>query len=117
MHKTSYPATHAQLKNFYGPLLAAVSATKSAYDALVAQHSPDATRGGFQAAVRTCAAEDGLQAACIRLFVQAARARGRSPLYTLALLAGAMCAAVDCSRALCACPLTCQSLTPPAGLC
>ena len=60
-HYTIHPVLHAcfppptrfaQLKNFYGPLLAAVSATKSAYDALIAQHSPDGTRAGFQKAVR-----------------------------------------------------------------
>jgi hypothetical protein len=49
-HHNAAPAAF-QLRYFYGPLLAAVSATGSAYDALVAQHSPDGTRRGFQAAV------------------------------------------------------------------
>eukprot|EP00877_Chromochloris_zofingiensis_P001300 jgi/Chrzof1/11170/Cz05g26150.t1 len=40
-----------QLKDFYGPLLACVTATKSSYDAMVQQHSPDGTILGFQRAV------------------------------------------------------------------
>ncbi|GAX73465.1 hypothetical protein CEUSTIGMA_g917.t1 [Chlamydomonas eustigma] len=40
-----------QLREFYGPLLACVTATKSAYNAMVKQHSPDATRSGFQKAL------------------------------------------------------------------
>lgn len=49
--KARIDRVNGQLKNFYGPLLAAVSATKSAYDALVAQHSPDSTSQGFQKAI------------------------------------------------------------------
>jgi hypothetical protein len=41
-----------QLREFYGPLLASVTATKSAYDAMVRQHSADGSARGFQAAVR-----------------------------------------------------------------
>ena len=36
-----------QLRMFYGPLLALCAATKSAYDAMVRQHSSDGTLGSF----------------------------------------------------------------------
>jgi hypothetical protein len=49
--KARIERVNAQLRNFYGPLLAAVSATKSAYDALITQHSPDGSQGAFQDAV------------------------------------------------------------------
>lgn len=39
------------MREFYGPLLSCVSASKSAYDAMVRQHSPDGTVAGFQRAV------------------------------------------------------------------
>ena len=42
-----------QLREFYGPLLSCVSASKSSYDAMVRQHSPDGTVAGFQRAVLT----------------------------------------------------------------
>jgi len=40
-----------QLREFYGPLLSCVSASKSSYDAMVRQHSPDGTVAGFQRAI------------------------------------------------------------------
>lgn len=40
-----------QLRLFYGPLLASVTATKSAYEAMAKQHSPDGTMAGFQQAI------------------------------------------------------------------
>jgi hypothetical protein len=41
-----------QLRDLYGPLLACVTATQTAYMAMVKQHSPDGTRAGFQAALQ-----------------------------------------------------------------
>ncbi len=49
--KAQIERVNAQLSDLYGPLLACVTATKSAYTALVRQHSPDGTREGLQAAV------------------------------------------------------------------
>ena len=40
-------ATIAQVKELYGPLLAVVTASKSAFDAMVRQHSPDGSRTSF----------------------------------------------------------------------
>ncbi len=39
-----------QLREFYGPLLACITATKAAYDAMVKQHSPDGTLQGLKKA-------------------------------------------------------------------
>ena len=41
-----------QVRQLYGPLLACVTATSSAYAAMVRQHSPDGTAAAFIAAVR-----------------------------------------------------------------
>lgn len=41
-----------QVRLLYGPLLAAVTATRSSYAAMVRQHSPDGTREGFVREVR-----------------------------------------------------------------
>ncbi len=57
-------ASASQLRDFYGPLLATVTATKSAYDAMVRQHSPDSSAQGFQAEVR--AAPGGEEARAYR---------------------------------------------------
>lgn len=40
-----------QLRDFYGPLLACVTTSKTAYDAMVRQHSPDGTLASFQTEV------------------------------------------------------------------
>lgn len=60
--------THAnctmQLREFYGPLLACVTATKSAYNAMVKTHSPDGTSVGFHKAMVTD--PDGPTAAAYR---------------------------------------------------
>ncbi|KDD74164.1 hypothetical protein H632_c1517p0 [Helicosporidium sp. ATCC 50920] len=42
-----------QVRQLYGPLLACVHATRSAYAAMVSQHSPDGTIAGFVYAVRS----------------------------------------------------------------
>lgn len=70
---TSMPAPHPtlQLRDFYGPLLATVTATKSAYDAMVRQHSSENTAQGFQAAVR--AAPEGEEAKAYRWALGTAR--------------------------------------------
>lgn len=57
-------SVHLQLRDLYGPLLACVTATKSSYDAMVRQHSPDGTRDGFQAAI--AAHPDGPEARAYR---------------------------------------------------
>ncbi|GMH39054.1 hypothetical protein BSKO_06952 [Bryopsis sp. KO-2023] len=49
--KNGIERLNEQLKKFYGPLLACVTASKSAFDAMVRQHSPDGTVSGFQKAV------------------------------------------------------------------
>ncbi|KIZ02239.1 hypothetical protein MNEG_5721 [Monoraphidium neglectum] len=67
--KARIERVNAQLRNFYGPLLAAVSATKSAYDALITQHSPDGSQGAFQDAVHSD--PGGVEAEAYRLWVQA----------------------------------------------
>ena len=41
-----------QVRDLYGPLLACVTASKSAFDAMVRQHSPDGTKESFIEAVR-----------------------------------------------------------------
>ncbi|GBF90551.1 hypothetical protein Rsub_03122 [Raphidocelis subcapitata] len=64
--KARIERVNSQLKLFYGPLLAAVSATHAAYSALVAQHSPDGTRASFQRAVH--AEPSGPEAVAYRLW-------------------------------------------------
>ncbi len=44
--------TSLQVRNLYGPLLACVTASKSAFDAMCRQHSPDGTPKTFIAAIR-----------------------------------------------------------------
>lgn len=41
-----------QVKDLYGPLLSCVTASKSAFDAMIGQHSPDGTKAGFVRAIR-----------------------------------------------------------------
>lgn len=41
-----------QVKDLYGPLLSCVTASKSAFDAMIRQHSPDGTKSGFVRAIR-----------------------------------------------------------------
>ncbi len=42
-----------QVRNLYGPLLACVTASKSAFDAMCRQHSPDGTPKTFIEAIRS----------------------------------------------------------------
>ena len=53
-HEARVARVGAQLKELYGPLLACVSATKSAYDAMVRQHA--AAAGGVVAGLQGAAA-------------------------------------------------------------
>ncbi|KAF5842053.1 hypothetical protein DUNSADRAFT_9622 [Dunaliella salina] len=55
---------NAQLRDLLGPLLAYVTATKSAYEACWRQHTPDGTREGFQDALH--ARPDGPEASAYR---------------------------------------------------
>lgn len=57
-----------QLREFHGPLLACVSATKSAYKAMISEHSPDGTKEGFQKAVQDT--PEGPEARCYRLWMK-----------------------------------------------
>lgn len=41
-----------QVKDLYGPLLSCVTASKSAFDSMIQQHSPDGTRETFVSAIR-----------------------------------------------------------------
>ena len=50
--KAQIERTNDQVRLLYGPLLACVHATRSAYLAMVAQHSPDGTAAAFVRAVR-----------------------------------------------------------------
>ena len=43
----------AQVRNLYGPLLACVTASKSAFDAMCRQHSPDGSSKTFIDAIRS----------------------------------------------------------------
>ena len=52
--KAQIERTNDQVRLLYGPLLACVHATRSAYLAMVHQHSPDNTAEGFVRAVREC---------------------------------------------------------------
>ncbi|KAJ9525795.1 hypothetical protein QJQ45_009333 [Haematococcus lacustris] len=49
--KARLERVNQQLKDLYGPLLACVTATKSAYEAMVRQHSPDGSRQALQSAL------------------------------------------------------------------
>jgi len=51
--KAQIDRINTQLREFYGPLLACITATKSAYKAMVRQHSPDGTMQGFVRAVHS----------------------------------------------------------------
>ncbi|GFR51542.1 hypothetical protein Agub_g13960 [Astrephomene gubernaculifera] len=50
--KARIERVNKQLKNFYGPLLSCVTASRSAFHAMVQQHSPDGTKAAFRAAVK-----------------------------------------------------------------
>lgn len=50
--KAQIERVNVQVGKLYGPLLACVHATRTAYAAMVRQHSPDGTSEGFRAAVR-----------------------------------------------------------------
>ncbi|WIA09377.1 hypothetical protein OEZ85_008783 [Tetradesmus obliquus] len=66
--KARIERVNQQLRDFYGPLLACVTATKSAYDAMVRQHSPDGTLQRFQ---ELCMAEpSGPQAAAYKIWME-----------------------------------------------
>ena len=41
-----------QVKDLYGPLLSCVTASKSAFDAMIGQHSPNGTKAGFVRAIK-----------------------------------------------------------------
>ncbi|PNH10831.1 hypothetical protein TSOC_002360 [Tetrabaena socialis] len=56
-----------QLKNFYGPLLASVTASRTAFTAMIKMHSPDGTKAAFQAAVQ--ANPDGPEARAYRTWM------------------------------------------------
>lgn len=43
---------YTQLRNLYGPLLACVTASACAYDAMIRQHSSDGTRAAFVRAIQ-----------------------------------------------------------------
>ncbi|KAG1673642.1 hypothetical protein FOA52_013306 [Chlamydomonas sp. UWO 241] len=49
--KARIDRVNRQLREFYGPLLACVTATKSAYEAMVKQHSADGTPEAFERAL------------------------------------------------------------------
>lgn len=57
-----------QVRDLYGPLLATVNASKTAYAAMVRQHSPDGTGDGFVAAVR--AFPSGAEASVYRTWMR-----------------------------------------------
>ncbi|PNW79331.1 hypothetical protein CHLRE_09g411300v5 [Chlamydomonas reinhardtii] len=65
--KARIERVNKQLKNFYGPLLATITASRSAFRAMVRQHSPDGTKEAFQAAV--FAAPDGPEARAYRVWM------------------------------------------------
>lgn len=46
------PCTVTQLRDLYGPLLACVTASACAYDAMIRQHSSDRTRDAFVRAIQ-----------------------------------------------------------------
>ncbi|KAH7620904.1 hypothetical protein NADE_003513 [Nannochloris sp. 'desiccata'] len=50
--KAQIDRANDQVRLLYGPLLACISATRSAYAAMVRQHSPDGTTDGFVKAIR-----------------------------------------------------------------
>ncbi|KAG2431525.1 hypothetical protein HXX76_009539 [Chlamydomonas incerta] len=65
--KARIERVNKQLKNFYGPLLATITASRSAFRAMVRQHSPDGTKEAFQGAV--FAAPDGPEARAYRVWM------------------------------------------------
>jgi hypothetical protein len=60
--------SQVQVKELYGPLLMCITATQSAWMAMVSQHSPDGTPESFQAAVRRD--PQGVQAKAYRDWVR-----------------------------------------------
>eukprot|EP00775_Hariotina_reticulata_P010439 gene10439-10597_t len=65
--KARIERVNEQLREFYGPLLACVTATKAAYNAMVKQHSPDGTMKAFQ---RACIDDpDGSEAKAYRMWM------------------------------------------------
>ncbi|GLC36098.1 hypothetical protein PLESTB_001380900 [Pleodorina starrii] len=66
--KARIERVNKQLKHLYGPLLSSVTASRSAFHAMVKQHSPDGTKEAFQAAVQ--ANPDGPQARMYRMWMR-----------------------------------------------
>ncbi|GLI65370.1 hypothetical protein VaNZ11_008921 [Volvox africanus] len=66
--KARIERVNKQLKHLYGPLLSSVTASRSAFHAMVKQHSPDGTQEAFQAAVQ--ANPDGPEARMYRLWME-----------------------------------------------
>ena len=63
--KAQIDRINEQVRQLYGPLLACVTATRSAYAAMVRQHSPDGTARAFIRAVReTPAGAEGVSYRC-----------------------------------------------------
>lgn len=55
----------AQVKSLYGPLLACITTSQSAFTAMLKQHSPDGTRLALVAAIRdNPAGEEGIAYRC-----------------------------------------------------
>ncbi|KXZ49567.1 hypothetical protein GPECTOR_20g422 [Gonium pectorale] len=65
--KARIERVNKQLRQFYGPLLACVTASRSAFRAMVKQHSPDGTKVAFQAAIQ--ANPDGPEARAYRTWM------------------------------------------------
>lgn len=65
--KARIERVNKQLKQFYGPLLACVTASRSAFAAMLRQHSPDGTKEAFQAALQ--ASPDGPEARAYRTWM------------------------------------------------
>ncbi|EFJ43679.1 hypothetical protein VOLCADRAFT_96054 [Volvox carteri f. nagariensis] len=65
--KARIDRVNKQLKHLYGPLLSSVTASRSAFHAMVKQHSPDGNKEAFQAAVQ--ANPDGPEARMYRLWM------------------------------------------------
>ncbi len=49
--KAQIDRINEQVQNLYGPLLACISASKTSYDAMIRQHSPDGTVSRFVLAI------------------------------------------------------------------
>lgn len=50
--KAQIDRINEQVKDLYGPLLACISASKTSYDAMIRQHSPDGTVSSFVGAIQ-----------------------------------------------------------------